>query len=95
MGSRIGCLAVALALSFVAIGATVKEAYPRHLPTIAGALLWGVWDGAVLLLVALIAGVFVARDRHAPLPTLAAGVPVALLVVGVVWALVYVVALGL
>jgi hypothetical protein len=80
-------------LSLIAFGLAVATAYPKYIKTVQGAVQWGLWDSAIFLIGAAIAGLFAARRRPIPTPVL---VLLWLLVPsGVVWAFVYLVVLGL
>lgn len=93
MRSSVSWSAIMIMLSFGAFGIAVVTAYPEYLKTVPDAVAWGLWDSAIFLVGAVIAGLFAVRGR--PLPT-----PVVVLMglltgIGLVWAFVYLVALGL
>ena len=84
-----------LVVSLVSIRAIATTVYPRWMKTYAEALVRGLIGSGLFLLAALIAELAVAANREAPVTT---GVLVSLAVLsgaGVVWALLWTVAVGL
>ena len=95
MPPRVSCLIVCLVVSLVSTVAITFTVFPTWMKTYGDALGWGLIGSGLFLLATLIAGLAVATNREAPLPT---GVIVAvalLLFFGVVWALLWTVAVGL
>jgi hypothetical protein len=96
--SPVGCLVVALVLSIISVGlisATAYIAFPQRYGTVLDAITWGVGGSIFLLLATLITGIVVARRRHAPLTTPAVVGLGTLLGVGVVFAYLSLVVMGL
>lgn len=92
MRSAVSWSAIMILLSLGAFGVTVVNAYPRYLKTVPDAVAWGLWDSAVFLVGAAIAGLFAARRRSLPTPVV---VLLGLLTgIGLVWAFLYLAVLG-
>jgi hypothetical protein len=95
MTSRIWWFVASLVVSLIATAAIAATVYPRWMKTPADALAWGLIGSACFLLATLITGIAVAKNREARLPTpvmVGAGL---LLALGVIWALLWTIAVGL
>ncbi len=95
MTSRTWLFATALVVSLISTIAIAATVYPRWMKTSSDALAWGLVGSACFLFATLITGLAVARNRESPLPTALMVVTVLLLLVGVFWALLWTIAVGL
>jgi hypothetical protein len=95
MPSRVRWLVACLVVSLVSTGAIAAAVYPRWMKTYSDALGWGLVGSGPFLLATLIAGFAAAANRETPLPTGVIVVLVLLLGAGMVWALLWTVAVGL
>jgi hypothetical protein len=81
-------------VSLIATAAIAATVYPRWMKTPTDALAWGLIGSAGFLLATFITGLAAAKNREARLPT-PVMVGALLLAVGVVWALLWTIAVGL
>jgi hypothetical protein len=95
MPSRIRWLVACLVVSLLSTSAIAITVYPRWMKTYAEALVWGLIGSGLFLLATLVAALAVAANREAPLPTGVVVVLALLLGAGVLWALLWTVAVGL
>ena len=95
MPERVRWLVACLVVSLVSTGAIARTVYPPWMKTYPAALVWGLIGSALVVLATFVAGLAVTADREAPLPRSMAMLLVFLLVVGVFWALLETIAVGL
>jgi hypothetical protein len=95
MTSRIWWFVASLVVSLIATAAIATTVYPRWMKTPTDALAWGLIGSALFLLATLITGLAVAQNREARLPTPVMVVAGLLLAAGVIWALLWTIAVGL
>jgi hypothetical protein len=95
MRSRVGCFVVCIVVSIVSVVIIATTVYPTWMKTPADAAGWGVIGSGLFLLATLIAGLGVVVNRHAPWPTAMVTLLALLLGVGIVWALLWTMAVGL
>jgi hypothetical protein len=69
MPSRVRWFVGCLVVSLVSTGGIALTVYPQWMKTYAAALGWGVYGSALFLVATLIAGLAVASDREAPMPS--------------------------
>ena len=95
MPYRVRWFVVCLVVSLVSTGAIASTVYPRWMKTYSEAIAWGLIGSALFLLATLMAGLAITADREAPMPRSMVLLLMFLLVVGVVWALLETMVVGL
>jgi hypothetical protein len=95
MSSRVRWLIVCLVLSLISTVAITFTIFPTWRKTYGDALGWALIGSELFLLATLIMGLAIGINREAPLPTGVIVVVALLLFFGVVWALLWTVAVGL
>jgi hypothetical protein len=95
MPARVWWLIACLVVSLVSIGGIALTVYPTWTKTYGEAVLWGLYGSALFLVAMLVAGIAVATNREAPMPSGWKLFLVLLLVGGVGWALLVTISVGL